>query len=326
MIVALGAVVLAACNLPRSPLAGGAGGGSGSPSTPARVTPAVVSEPTVGGCQVFPSNNAWNENVSKLPVRADSARLVSRISSTGGRSMLHADFGGGGAYGIPFKVVPATQPRVPINYTAYGDESDPGPFPIPANAPVEGGSNSTGDRHVIVVQQGTCHLFELYDAFWRGNHWDAASGANWNLASNKLRPLGWTSADAAGLPILPGLVRYDEVAGHALHHALRFTVEETQEGYILPATHYASSSTDRSLPPMGLRLRLNPSYSLTRFHGEALVILQALKTYGMIVADNGSSWFITGAADPRWNDTDLDQLKTVPASAFQAVNTGPVHT
>jgi len=240
--------------------------------------------------------------------------------------MLHADFGGGGAYGIPFMVVPSTQTRVPINYTAYGDESDPGPFPIPANAPVEGGSSSTGDRHVLVVQQSTCHLFELYNAYWRGTHWDADSGANCNLGSNALRPLGWTSADAAGLPILPGLVRYNEVASGAIHHALRFTVSKTQAGFILPATHWASSSTDRSLPPMGLRLRLAPSYSLSRFHGEALVILRALKTYGMIVADNGSSWFITGAADPRWNDDDLNQLKTVPGSAFQAVNTGPVHS
>jgi hypothetical protein len=281
--------------------------------------------PNVGGCQVFPSNNAWNQNVSKLPVRSDSATLVRRISATGGRTMLHADFGGGGAYGIPFKVVPATQPRVPIHYTAYGDESDPGPFPIPSNAPVEGGSSSTGDRHVLVVQQSTCHLFELYDAHWRGSGWDAASGANWNLASNQLRPLGWTSADAAGLPILPGLARYGEVRNGAINHALRFTVAKTQRGYILPATHYASSSTDATLPPMGLRLRLNASYDLSRFHGQALVILRALKQYGMIVADNGGSWFISGAADSRWNDDDLNQLKTVPGSAFQAVNTGPIH-
>jgi hypothetical protein len=274
---------------------------------------------------MFPSNNAWNQNVSKLPVRSDSATLVRRISTTGGRTMLHADFGGGGAYGIPFKVVPATQPRVPIHYTAYGDESDPGPFPIPSNAPVEGGSSSTGDRHVLVVQQSTCHLFELYDAHWRGSGWDAASGADWNLASNQLRTLGWTSADAAGLPILPGLARYGEVRNGAINHALRFTVAKTQRGYILPATHFASSSTDATLPPMGLRLRLNASYDLSRFHGQALVILRALKQYGMIVADNGGSWFISGAADPRWNDDDLNQLKPVPGSAFQAVNTGPIH-
>ena len=274
---------------------------------------------------MFPADNAWNTDISKLPVRSDSARLVHSISSTGGLTKLHPDFGGHGAYGIPFNVVDAKQKKWPIHYTAYGDESSPGPFPIPSSAPIEGGSHSDGDRHVIVVQRGTCHLYELYRAFWRGTRWDAASGVNWNLKSNALRHLGWTSADAAGLPILPGLVRYGEVASGAIHHALRFTVEETQRGYIFPATHYASSSNSKALPPMGLRLRLKASYSLARFHGQALVILEALKRYGMIVADNGSSWFITGAADPRWNDDDLNQLKTVPGGAFEAIKTGPIH-
>jgi hypothetical protein len=219
----------------------------------------------------------------------------------------------------------SNQKRYPIHYTAYGSESDPGPFPIPPNAPVEGGASSNGDRHVLVLQEGTCHLFELYRAFWRGTRWDAASGVNWNLSSNKLRPLGYTSADAAGLPIFPGLVRYGEVAAGAIHHAIRFTVEATQRGYIFPATHYASSSSNKSLPAMGLRLRLKASYPLARFHGQSLVILRALKRYGMIVADNGSSWFLTGGADPRWNDDDLNQLKSVPGSAFEAVNTGPIH-
>ena len=317
VLVALAAALLAACDLPGLLVGGGPGGGT--------ATPAAATGSKVGGCQVFPTNNPWNQNVSKLPVRSDSASLVRRISATGGHTVLHPDFGGGGAYGIPFKVVPATQTRWPIHYTAYGNESDPGPFPIPSNAPVEGGSSSTGDRHVIVVQQSTCHLFELYRAFWRGNRWDAASGANWNLASNKLRPLGWTSADAAGLPILAGLARYNEVQAGVINHALRFTVAATQHGYILPATHSASSSTDTTLPAMGMRFRLNSNYDLSRFHGQSLVILRALKQYGMIVADNGSSWYITGAADPRWNDDDLNQLKTVPGSAFQAVNTGPIH-
>jgi hypothetical protein len=281
--------------------------------------------PMLGGCPVFPADNAWNKNISKLPVRSDSARLVRSISTTGGRTTLHPDFGGQGAYGIPFVLVDAQQKKWPIHYTAYGDESSPGPFPIPSNAPVEGGSNSSGDRHVIVVQRGACRLYELYRAFWRGNRWDAASGVNWNLKSNARRTLGWTSADAAGLPILPGLVRYGEVQSGAIRHALRFTVEATQRGYIFPATHYASDSNNRSLPAMGLRLRLKASYSLSRFSGASLVILKALKQYGMIVADNGSSWFITGAADPRWNDENLEQLKTVPGSAFEAVNTGPVH-
>jgi hypothetical protein len=293
---------------------------------PATGTSTVASPPMVGHCPIFPIDNAWNTPVDKAAVRSDSAKMIAKISSTGGRSFLHADFGGGGAYGIPYKVVPATQPRVRIHYTAYGDESSPGPFPIPSNTPVEGGSDPSGDRHVIVVQQGTpCHLYELYRAFWRGSYWDADSGVNWNLSSNKLRPLGWTSADAAGLPILAGLPRYPEVAAGHIDHALRFTVAKTQKGYIFPATHYASSSTDATLPPMGLRLRLKASYSLTRFHGQSLVILKALKKYGMIVADNGSSWFITGSADKRWNDDDLNQLKTVPGSAFEAVNTGSIH-
>ena len=292
------------------------------PAASANTTP---SPPKVGGCRVFPANNAWNEDVSKLPIRSDSATLIRTISQTGGRTMLHPDFGGHGAYGIPFMLVKSTQKRYPIHYTAYGDESDPGPFPIPPNAPVEGGASSNGDRHVLVLQEGTCHLFELYRAFWRSTRWDAASGVNWNLSSNKLRPLGFTSADAAGLPIFPGLVRYGEVAAGAIHHAIRFTVAETQRGYIFPATHYASSSNNKALPPMGLRLRLKASYPLARFHGESLVILRALKRYGMIVADNGSSWFLTGGADPRWNDDDLNQLKSVPGRAFEAVNTGKIH-
>ena len=316
VVAALSAVMLTAFNVPRLPFAAAAGSG-------AQAVPNASHSPTIAGCPVLPSNNAWNEDVSKLPVRRDSTTLINTISATGGKTMLHADFGGGGAYGIPFVIVPAKQKKEPIHYTAYGDESSPGPFPIPPNAPVEGGASSDGDRHVLVVQSGTCHLYELYDAFWRGTHWDAGSGVNWNLTSNKLRPLGWTSADAAGLPIFPGLARYGETAPGSIHHALRFTVAETQAGYIFPATHYASSSTNPDLPPMGLRLRLKASYSLARFHGESLVILKALKRYGMIVADNGSSWYVSGAADPRWNDNDLDQLKTVPGAAFEAVNTGP---
>ena len=320
--VALGAVVaITSCNLAQLPFAAAAPGSH----VGSQVTASASHAPTIAGCPVMPSNNAWNQDVSKLPVRRDSQTLINTISATGGKTMLHADFGGGGAYGIPFIIVPAKQKKEPIHYTAYGDESSAGPFPIPPTAPVEGGASSDGDRHVLVVQSGTCHLYELYDAFWRGTHWDAGSGVNWNLTSNKLRPLGWTSADAAGLPIFPGLARYGETATGSIHHALRFTVEETQRGYIFPATHAASSSTNPALPPMGLRLGLKASYSLARFHGESLVILKALKRYGMIVADNGSSWYISGAADPRWNDNDLDQLKSVPGAAFEAVNTGPTH-
>ncbi|HEU4978245.1 MAG TPA: hypothetical protein VFT42_05080 [Solirubrobacteraceae bacterium] len=276
--------------------------------------------PRVGGCQVFPRSNAWNEDVSRLPISPRSAQYVAAIDS-GSSHFLHADFGGG-AYGIPFVVVPRSQRRVPIRFDAYGEESDPGPYPIPLGAPVEGGS----DRHAIALQRGTCRLYELYDARRSGRGWVAGSGAVWNLRSNRLRPRGWTSADAAGLPILPGLVRYSEVRSGAIHHAIRFTVARSQRGYVLPATHFASSSTDPSLPPMGLRLRLKASYDISRFHGEARVILVALERYGMIVADNGTSWYLTGASDRRWDDADLDQLKRVPGSAFEAVDTGPVHT
>jgi hypothetical protein len=214
---------------------------------------------------------------------------------------------------------------VPINFTAYGDESDPGPYPVPLTAPIEGGAGSDGDRHVLAVRQGECKLYELYRAFPRAGYWDADSGAVWDLNSNARRPDYWTSADAAGLPILPGLVRYDEVAAGRIDHALRFTSWRTQRAFIYPATHFASSSTDPNMPPMGLRLRLKASYDIAGFTGQSRVVLEALKKYGMIVADNGSSWFITGAADPRWNDTDLNQLKTVPSSAFEVVDTGPLH-
>jgi len=296
---------------------------TGCPGPPPPPPGGVTSSPVVGGCAVFPTDNPWNTDVSAFPLRSDSSTLISHIS-TSSHTNLHPDFGGGGAYGIPYMVVPNGTPTEPINYTAYGDESDPGPFPIPSNAPIEGGSASTGDRHVLVVEQGTCHLYELYRAFWQGDHWDADSGVNWNLSSNKLRTLGFTSADAAGLPILPGLVRYDEVAAGHIDHALRFTVSTTQKGFILPATHQAGSTTDASYAPMGLRLRLKSNFSLSGYTGAALVILKALKKYGMIVADNGSSWFITGAADPRWDDNNLNTLKNVPGSAFEAVYTGDV--
>jgi hypothetical protein len=278
--------------------------------------------PTIAGCPVFPADNPWNTAISDRPVHPNSAAYVSSISAT--RSNLHPDFGGAGEYGIPFLVVGAAEPLRRIEFTAYGDESDPGPYPVPPNAPVEGGDASDGDRHVLVVQRDTCRLYELGRAFWRGDHWDADVGVNWDLRSNALRPARWTSADAAGLPILAGLVRYDEVASGQVNHALRFTVQRSQRAYILPATHWASSYTDPALPPMGLRLRLEASFDLTPYRGQARVILEALKRYGMIVADNGSSWFITGAADPRWDDDDLRQLKSVPGSAFEAVDTGPV--
>lgn len=276
--------------------------------------------PRVGGCQVFPADNPWNQPVDHLPVDPRSAQYIASISAGGG-SFLHADFGADPTYGIPFTIVPATQPLVPVRFVAYPEESDPGPYPIPPGAPIEAG----GDRHVLVVRQGECKLYELYRAEYLGTAgWEADSGAVWDLASNARRPAGWTSADAAGLPILAGLTRYDEVAAGSINHALRFTVERTQRAYILPATHYASDSNDPSLPPMGLRLRLRADYDLSGFTGQARTILTALRRYGMIVADNGSSWFISGATDPRWDDEDLNQLKRVPGSAFEVVTTGSI--
>ena len=274
---------------------------------------------------MFPADNAWNtEHLGAVPLRAELDAIVNQVlADRPWQQFLHADFGGGGAYGIPYVTVPGTEPTVPIDFTLYGDESDPGPYPIPLGAPIEKGS----DRHVIAIDtRPAASLYELCDATPDGDHWDAGSGATWNLRSDALRPAGWTSADAAGLPIFPGLARYDEVASGAIHHAFRFTVNETQAGYVAPARHFASSDTDPDVPAMGMRFRLKASFDLTPYHGEALVILQALKTYGMIVADNGTNFYITGAADPRWDDTDLDQLKSVPGSAFEVVDTGPVTT
>jgi hypothetical protein len=307
-------------------LAAAAPSAIGGPAQIGGLAPAVRVHPpgpNVGGCAVFPGTNAWNTPVNDLPSRAESAAIVSRIQSVGG-DFLHPDFGSNPSYGIPFTVVPADQPLVPITYGAYGDESDPGPFPIPLDAPVEGGASSGGDRHVLVVQEGSCQLFELYVARRSGSGWAADSGARWNLVTGDLRPLGWTSADAAGLPILPGLVRYDEVAAGSVRHAIRVTFAQTRRAYVLPATHVASSRTDADLPPMGLRLRLRADYDLSGMTGQARVIAEAMRAYGLIVADNGSNWFFQGASDPRWDDADLDQLKAIPGTAFEVVDTGPI--
>jgi hypothetical protein len=284
--------------------------------------------PVVGGCQVFPASNPWNTDISNAPLDANSAGYMAAIAALGGNEKLHPDFGSYTGYGIPYVVVPANQALVPITFTAYGDESDPGPYPVPLGAPVEGGEDSDGDRHVLVVRQGECMLYELYRAFQvGGGGWEADSGAIFDLGSNALRPEGWTSADAAGLPILPGLVRYDEAEAGAINHAIRVTFSSTQRAYIHPATHWASSNTNPNLPPMGLRLRLKAHYDISGFTGHARVILEAMKRYGLIVADNGSNWFFTGASDARWDDDDLDQLKDVPGSAFEVVDTGePVVT
>jgi hypothetical protein len=268
--------------------------------------------PTIAGCPLFPADNAWRRDVSHDAVDSHSAAWVASIGTAG---HLQADFS------LPYVVVPASQPKVSITFTAYGDSSDPGPYPVPLNAPVEGGS----DRHVLVAS-GDCHLYEMFDAARTANGWAAASGAIFDLRSDRLRPDGWTSADAAGLPMLAGLVRRDEVLSGHIDHALRFTIARTSKGYIHPATHEAGATSDPNVPPMGARFRLKASFDISRFHGAARVILACLQRYGMFVADNGANWFVSGATDSGWNyDDDLNQLKSVPGSAFEAVNEGPVH-
>ncbi|MCY3020295.1 MAG: hypothetical protein NTW87_14855 [Planctomycetota bacterium] len=273
--------------------------------------------PTIEGCAVFPADNPWNQDISTLAVHSNSGNFINTILQ--GDSYLHADFGSNPDYGFPYTVVSGTQPKVPIQIVAYPDESDPGPYPVPLNAPIEVGS----DHHVLVVDKDNGMLYEMYHAVASGSGWSCDAGAVFDLKSNALRPDGWTSCDQAGLPILPGLVRYDEVTTGVINHALRFTVHTTQAAYIHPATHRGDSD-DPNAPPMGLRLRLKASYDTSGFTGQALVVLTALKKYGMFVADTGTDWFISGATDSRWDDTDLDQLKTVPGSAFEAVDTGPI--
>lgn len=293
-------------------------GGLAFPSSPPMLHPLA----SIGGCPLFPANNIWNTDISRLPVDARSAQYIASIGLTG---HVHPDFGAGlydgEPIGIPYAVVPATQPLVPVQFD-YADESDPGPYPVPSNVPIEGGSQSDGDRHVLLVQQGSCKLYEMYASYPQADgSWQAGSGAVWNLNSNALRPAGWTSADAAGLPILPGLVRYDEVASGAIDHALRFTVQRTQDAYIWPARHQASSHTDPTLPPMGLRVRLKADVDISSFSPTNQIILTALKHYGMIVADNGSNWYLSGAPDDHWNNDDLAQLSHIQGSDFEVVDT-----
>jgi hypothetical protein len=281
---------------------------------------------SLNGAIAFPASNAWNTDISGAPVDPNSANLIASIGLSTG---LHADFGSGtyngGPIGIPSMVVSNSQPGVPINFTAYGSESDPGPYPTPISAPIEGGPNSDGDRHVIVINKDTNRLYELYRAFpSAGGGWNADSGAVFHLDSNNVRPggqLGWTSADAAGLPVFPGLVRYDEAASGAIRHALRFTVQSSRKAYVPPATHFASSNTSANLPPMGMRVRLKASYVIpASFTPEVKAILQAMKTYGMIMADNGSNWFVSGAPDERWNNDALrTQLGSVKGSDFEVL-------
>ena len=296
---------------------------------------AVGPYPDLGSCTVFPAppaslsprapsiatEAAWNQNISKAPRAANSAKVIAYINSHGGTA-IHPDFGSPRAYGFPYVVVGTGAKTLPIHYTAYGSESSPGPFPVPTNAPVEGGAGSDGDRHVIVVDKSTCKLFELYRAFPKSKpkpHWDADSGVEWDLRSAALRPDGWTSADAAGLPIFPGLVRYEEAAAGHVDHPIRVTMESTRDAFVHPASHCAGDTGDGAAPPMGLRLRLKAGYPLGGMGTAARAIAVAMKEYGLIVADNGSNWYISGTSDHRWDDEELDALKAIPGSAFEVV-------
>jgi hypothetical protein len=275
-------------------------------------------------CPAFPANNVWNTPITGLPVDSHSAAWLSHMAA--GSTDLHPDYGPGGGkstpYGIPWQITPAGQPFVKVGFD-YADESNPGPYPFGANTPIEGGATSSGDRHALMVDPKTCELYELYNAYYRANNKSTAgSGAIWTLTSNKLRPAGWTSADAAGLPILPGLVNYDEVTSGHIDHAIRFTAQTTDTTYRWPARHEAGSVTNANYPPMGARFRLAAGFHLPAAEcaKPCQTVIQAMKTYGLILADNGSNWYFQGTTDARWTSTMVDQLKQIPASAFQAVN------
>ena len=294
---------------------GGEGSGPGGGSTGART--------------VFPADNPWNTDISAEPVDPSSTTLLTSCGGAGRR--VHPDFGtvwNGAPNGIPYVLVGGSQPKVPVSFY-YDDESDPGPYPIPPDAPIEGGPNGTGDRHVIVVDTLNWRLYELFDArsVNGGTSWTAGSGATWDLGSNALRPAGWTSADAAGLPIFPGLVRYDEaVVKGVINHALRFTCPTTRKAYVHPARHWASSQTNTAYPPMGMRVRLKANVDISSYPPEVRVILTALKKYGMFLADNGSGMFISGAPDARWSDDNLATLHRLTNADFEVVRMGTVVT
>ncbi len=286
---------------------------------------AADASPSLNGRQLFPPDDPWNTDISKEPLDPNSDVL---IASIGADKPLHPDFGttyNGEPWGIPYVVVPGDQPKVRVKFT-YADESDSGPYPIPPKAPIEGGARSEGDRHILIIDKDHWVLYELYDAFPAGAGWTAGSGAIFDLKKKSpQRPFDWTSADGAGLPVMAGLARYDEIVEQGkLTHALRFTAPHTRHAFVYPASHFASSSQDPNLPPMGMRVRLKADYDISRFPPQARVILQGLKTYGMILADNGGPWFFSGAPDPRWSDSQLDTLKRVQGSDFEVVRMGKI--
>jgi len=284
---------------------------------------------SLNGFRPFASDSLWNTDISSASVDANSAAIISFIGPNIG---LHPDFGSGeyqgSTIGIPYAVVAGTQTGVNINFTAYGSESDPGPMPIPANAAIEGDPNpGSGDRHVLVLDNSNCFLYELYSSYPNADgSWNAGSAAVWDLLSNEQRPWTWTSADAAGLPIFPGLVHYDEVAAGQIQHAIRFTLPQTGAAFTPPASHWAATSSNPVAPPMGMRLRLMANYDISPFSSNLQVILTAFKKYGIILADNGSAMYISGAPDSRWDNDDLHNLSQVPASAFEVVQMNPVYT
>jgi hypothetical protein len=279
----------------------------------------ALEPPDLSGIALFPADNPWHFDVSKMPLHPNSDKLV---ASVGNATTVHPDFGtalGGVPWGIPYVLVGHTQAKILVNFTAYGDESDPGPYPIPLNAFVEGGDPTKGDRHILAVDQDSKLLYELDEAVARADHWDAACGAIFNLAGNDLRKETWTSADAAGLPILPGLIRYDEIKRGVIDHAIRMTVEVSRKSYLWPARHQAGSTTSQDAPPMGQRYRLKAAFDISGFPPAAQTVLKALKKYGAIVADNGGNWYLTGAPDDRYPDDEIDALKRVKGSDFEAV-------
>jgi len=281
----------------------------------------AAASPTLSGCDLFPDDNIWNTPINTLPVAAGSDEFIATMGLDTG---LHADFGSGtweGApIGIPITVVDSSQAPVTVTFD-YDDESDPGPYPIPGDAAIEGGPQGDGDRHVLVLNRDSCILYELFDAWPRENgSWHAGSGARFDLGSHSLRPEGWTSADAAGLPIVPGLVRYEELAAGRVNHAIRFTAAHTRKDHVWPARHDASSLTDLSYPPMGQRFRLKAAVDISGFSPLIQVLVQAMKTYGLIMADNGSDWYISGVPDERWNNDMLQELRNLKGRDFEAVD------
>ena len=305
---------------------GGGGGGGGTPPPVCSVMSAGQGG-SLNGFVPFPADNLWNKDISSAPVDPNSAAIINFI---GGGIGLHPDFGAGqfngSIIGIPYLVVGSAQGPVSINLTDFADESDPGPMPIPVTAPIEGDPNPSGDQHVLVLDNSNCWLYELYNASHNTTSWSAASTTVWDLAADEQRPYTWTSADAAGLPIFPGLARYDEVAAGQINHALRFTLQASRAAFVPPASHWAANSTNTFAAPMGMRLRLKSSFDIYGFSAANQVILAALKKYGMIMADNGSSMYISGAPNDRWNNGDLHNLGSVTTSDFEVIEMNPIYT